>query len=239
MNLLRISNKISDVIFSPFANVAAKRFSSRLHVPSCFLVQLLTIEDKRFLVHPGVDPIALVRAGFANLIEKGTLQGASTITQQLYDARRELKGTKRNRTLYRKVRQAAWALCKDVYTSKYEVLSEYLNIVYWGRSYYGLDAAVSGYFNSIREHLTVAQSFFLAERLARPNTVAIRRIIALLARPSISSLFFHNESAVVELIAIYNKHFQCGGELCQSLVKSPKRSGELMSKFWSGVWNSP
>lgn len=139
--LLHVGHVTSEAIFAPVIDLAASRFASALRVPTHFLVQVFAIEDKRFLIHPGVDLIATLRATIAMLTGAGRLQGASTITQQLYDAHRELRGLPRKRTLARKFRQAAWALAEDVRKSKQEILSDYLRIGYWGRSYYGLDAA--------------------------------------------------------------------------------------------------
>lgn len=239
MNLLRLCHTTSEEIFAPVVRLTAARFASNLHVPPYFLEQLFTIEDKRFLIHPGVDPIAVVRAGLENLGGKGRLQGASTITQQLYDARRELKGFRRSRTVTRKILQTGWALLEELHRSKCNILGEYLNIVYWGRSYYGIDAAARSYFHSDRDSITLTQSFFLAERLARPNSISITRIRSLLSRASISKLFLEDKSAFEELVAIYDKRFHCGGELWQCLVKSPKKLEGPMSKSWSGALNVP
>lgn len=157
---------ISESIFSPFLELAAYRFAPSVRVPPHFLIQLLAIEDKRFLIHPGIDLISMTRAILSDIKQSHCFQGASTITQQLYDIRREILGLRRERTICRKMCQALWALWIEMQKSKYEILSEYLNTVYWGKSYYGLDAASWGYFKNKRDNLTIAQSFFLAERLA-------------------------------------------------------------------------
>ena len=71
MNLLRLCHITSEEIFAPVVRLAAARFAVKLHVPPYFLEQLFTIEDKRFLIHPGVDPIAIARAGLENLMGRG------------------------------------------------------------------------------------------------------------------------------------------------------------------------
>jgi len=239
MNLFRLCHTTSDEIFAPLVRLGAVQFASNLHVPTYFMEQLFTIEDKRFQIHPGVDPIAIVRAGLENLRGRGRLQGASTITQQLYDARRELKGFSRSRNLSRKILQAGWALLEETHRSKLNILGEYLNIVYWGRSYYGIDAAARGYFHSNRDNITIAQSFFLSERLASPNSISISRIRSLLSRASLSKWFPEDKSNIEELVTIYDRRFHCGGELWQCLVKYPKKLEGPMSKSWSDAWNMP
>jgi penicillin-binding protein 1A len=169
-----------------------------------------------------VDPLAVARAALANLIGSTELEGASTITQQLYDARRELEGAPRPRTLGRKVRQAAWAFRESARRSKVEVLRDYLGIVYWGRSFYGLDAAAAGYFRTDRQKLTVAQGFFLAERIASPNVVLLNRIVDLMHRRFVVEIF--DDDSFRELISVYDDHFHCGHELMLSLQKYPREA---------------
>lgn len=178
-----------------------------------FLVQLLQVEDKRFFVHPGVDPIAILRAITANGTGTGALQGASTITQQLYNIRQDAKGIERSRGTSHKLSQSAWALRKEMHLSKREILSEYLDTIYWGRSYYGVDAAASGYFQTSRDKLTVAQGFFLVERLASPNSLIVGRVLSLLRRSPIAAMIAQDVSAREELLVVYEEHFPCGDEL--------------------------
>jgi hypothetical protein len=208
----------SDAVFWSTVRLSAQLLSEPLQVPDYFLVQLLAIEDKRYLVHPGVDPLAIIRAALSN-VRSEALEGGSTITQQLYDARREIQGLPRPRTFGRKLRQAAWALWEDLNRCKLDVLREYLAIVYWGRSYHGLDAAAEGYFGTERSRLTVAQSFFLAERIASPNVAFLGRLRALMSREQIA-VFFSDPTDLGELIELYDEHFQCGSELWPSPHKA-------------------
>lgn len=194
----------SELAFGSVVEIMASRNAIKLKVPEHFLVQLLSIEDKRFFYHCGVDPIAIVRAMTANCIGRGVLQGASTITQQLYNAQQSAKGYQRYRTLSEKVSQATWALAEELRHSKIEILSEYLETIYWGRSYIGIDEAAAGYFHTTREQLTIAQSFFLVERLASPNLVLINRIEELLQKQSIAKFFVNNTDARAELAEIYS-----------------------------------
>ena len=223
LSLLHLGHALSEVVFLRSVGSTVSRFASALEVPPHFLMYLFAIEDKWFSFHKGIDPIAVVRAGANDLLGNGALQGASTITQQLHNCRQEHKGVCHNRTLSSKFVQATWAIKEDLRRPKQEILSEYLNTVYWGASYYGLDKATSSYFNSTRQGLTVAQSFFLSERLASPNVVILDRVVDLLQRRSVSNMLSSNEHALEELTFIYDNHFGCGGELCQYLEKFRKR----------------
>ena len=105
-----------------------------------------------------------------------------------------------------------WALAKETHSSKRQILSEYLDTIYWGRSYYGIDAATLGYFRTSRDRITIAQSFFLVERLASPNLLITGRVRALLSRAPIATLLAQDASVQAELIAVYDEHFGLGDE---------------------------
>jgi penicillin-binding protein 1A len=174
---------------------------------------LLFVEDKRFSIHFGADPIAIVRAALFNL-RGGSLQGGSTIAQQVYTIRQRnrLRRT-RPRTFLLKLKQSAWASLYSATNSKAVVLQEYVNTVYWGRSYYGLDRAAEGYFRVTRSTLSISQSFFLAERIAAPNRLSIRRISNLLGRTPIQESLACNGATTADVIALYKQIYGCGGEI--------------------------
>jgi len=103
---------------------------------------LLAVEDRRFFSHHGVDPARILKAAWRNWRAGRIVEGGSTITQQL--ARAEQLSPER--TFSRKIREAALATrLEDRYTKR-EILSAYLNSVYFGDGYYGVEAASRGYF---------------------------------------------------------------------------------------------
>lgn len=199
---------LSDKLFCQHVKRAAESFASRLDVPTHFLEMLFLVEDKRFGSHIGVDVISTIRAVTSNLIRSGYLQGASTITQQLYDIRLSHANATyiRKRTMRRKIHQVAWAVGRELESDKCDILREYLSTVYWGKSYIGLDSAARGYFGRRRHQLTVAESFFLTERLASPNLNLGRRRHALLSRPAIQALMSQDESSDYELLQLYDQN---------------------------------
>ncbi len=210
LKLLATSRRASDWVCRPLVRLTANRLAPRMRVPAHFLILLMTLEDKRFLIHPGIDPIAVLRAVLAWATGVGIHQGGSTITQQLFN----LDGSRRSgqRTLSWKCKQMSWAFREDRLRSKADILSAYLSSAYFGKGLYGLDKAAWGYFGSTRERLTIAQSFFLVDRLPRPSTVSVRRVSSVVRRPLISSLMEQADS-LTELIEIYETHFACGAEL--------------------------
>jgi membrane peptidoglycan carboxypeptidase len=200
-NTERIS-ALSDRLFYPLVSRASKKYSEVLGTPEHFVKMLLLVEDKRFLLHPGVDPIAIVRALTFNAQGK-IRQGASTITQQLYNIRRRSLTSPRRAFSY-KLKQALWAFGYYAANSRSSLLTEYVDSVYWGRSYYGLDAAARGYFSSSRTSLTPAQSFFLAERIAMPNAVSPFRLVNLMNRSPVRANLLRHGATTQEVMSLYH-----------------------------------
>ncbi len=124
----------------------------------------ISAEDRRFLSHPGVDPLAVARA----LTTLGTSRsGASTITQQL--ARRlYLQGDARP-LLVRKIDEARIAAMLEARLGKAEILDLYLNDVYYGRGAYGVEAAARAYFGTSARGLDLAHAAYLAGLPQRPS----------------------------------------------------------------------
>ncbi len=137
------------------------------YVPQAFVA----IEDRRFYSHHGVDPIGIARALVANILHRGVSQGGSTLTQQLA---KNLFLTQ-ERTLSRKVQEAALALWLERKFSKTEILDLYLNRVYFGAGAYGIEAAAQRYFNKPATKLTLAEAATLAGLVRSPSKLAPTR----------------------------------------------------------------
>ncbi len=129
---------------------------------------VIAIEDRRFWYHPGIDPIGMARAAYANVKAGRVVQGGSTITQQL--AKNVFLTPER--TLRRKVQEAVLAVWLEIRLTKKEILSQYLNRVYMGAGTYGVDAAAQRYFAKPASDLTLPEAAMLAGLLKAPSRYA-------------------------------------------------------------------
>lgn len=131
------------------------------HVPQA----VLAIEDRRFYSHPGIDPIGLLRAAVVNWRAGRVVQGGSTISQQL--AKNIFLTSER--TMDRKIRELLLAFWLEYKLSKDQVLSLYLNRVYFGAGTYGVDAAAKRYFGKPARELELYEAAMLAGLLRAPS----------------------------------------------------------------------
>lgn len=129
---------------------------------------VLSIEDQRFYEHGGVDLIRVAAAAVANLRSGRRAQGGSTITQQL--ARQSFLS--RDKTFRRKLKEVVLAAQIERAFTKDEILETYLNKVYFGDGFYGVEAASLGYFNRHASELSVSQAALLAGLIQSPSAYA-------------------------------------------------------------------
>jgi penicillin-binding protein 1A len=118
----------------------------------------VAVEDHRFFHHPGVDPIALGRAVVRNVRSPGTVEGGSTLTQQL--ARTLFLSNKKS--YGRKIREAALALMIDSDLSKQQILELYLNRIYLSAGVYGVETMSRHLFQRPAKTLNLAESALIA-----------------------------------------------------------------------------
>ncbi len=150
---------------------------------------VVATEDKRFYMHPGIDPIGIASAIRINLSEgRGPLSGhgGSTITQQTakllclgveydkaeWDSEAEYVADCRRTSLWRKVKEAVFALAMEAKYSKDQILSIYLNRAYMGGGAYGAEAAAQRYFGKHAAEVDAAEGAMLAGLLTAPSTLA-------------------------------------------------------------------
>jgi penicillin-binding protein 1A len=130
---------------------------------------VLAVEDKRFYSHRGLDPIRIVAAAYNNIRARRIVEGGSTITQQLA---RAATGLSLRRTFDRKMREAMIAARLEQRYSKREILEGYLNAVYFGEGFYGVEAASRGYFGKPAADLQPHEAALLAAIVRSPSNYA-------------------------------------------------------------------
>ena len=150
---------------------------------------VIATEDRRFYLHPGVDPIGIASAIRINLNEgRGPLQGngGSTITQQTakllcfgnaydeseWESEADYIADCRRTSLSRKAREAIYAMAMEAKYTKDQILSVYLNRAYLGGGAYGAEAAAQRYFGKSAANLNPAEGAMIAGLLTAPSTLA-------------------------------------------------------------------
>ena len=134
-------------------------------IPPILREAVVSAEDKDFFRHSGVDPAGIARAAVADLRGSGVRQGGSTITQQY--VKQEYLSSEQTAT--RKIKEAVMAIKLEQQISKKEILTRYLNTVYFGRGAYGVQAASRVWFKHDVEALNAGEAAFLAGLLRNPN----------------------------------------------------------------------
>ena len=136
-------------------------------VPQHFIDAVTAQEDSRFFQHHGVDYIGTARAMWLNLQAGEVTQGASTITQQLARQTFNLK----EYSYKRKLLEAFVAQRIEEHFSKSEILEMYLNRIFFGANFYGIQAAARGYFGKDAKDLSLLESATLAGLIKSPNNI--------------------------------------------------------------------
>lgn len=127
-------------------------------MPSELLEAIVAVEDRRYYEHPGVDIASIVRALYIDLKEREFAEGASTITQQL--ARNAFLTL--DKTVERKLKEAAYALKIEMTYDKQQVLELYLNTIYFGSGAWGVQAASQTYLGKDVSDVTLDEAALLA-----------------------------------------------------------------------------
>ena len=134
-------------------------------IPAVMRDAMVSVEDRRFRSHWGVDPVGVARSVQVRISRGHWTQGGSTITQQL--ARNIFLNS--NKKLGRKVREAILALALERKFSKDQILELYLNKVYFGGGAYGIDAASRKFFGHGADHLSLTEAAVIAGLVKAPS----------------------------------------------------------------------
>ncbi len=136
----------------------------------------VAVEDRRFYLHMGVDPIRIVSA-LRNNMHSDTLQGGSTITQQ-YAKNLFLTN---EQTLQRKIEEFFYAVRLEMHYSKADILEGYLNTLYFGHGIYGISEASSYYFGKDMDELSAGE---------------LAMLVGVVNGPGAFSPYLHYENAI-------------------------------------------
>jgi len=138
-------------------------------VPERLIDALLLVEDRDFYFHAGISPMGILRALMSNIRAGKTVQGGSTLTQQLV----KNMFLTREKTLWRKINEAVMSVILELRYSKDQLLEAYLNEVYLGQHYangiYGFGLAAKFYFGKTLQSLTIEQMAMLIGQVKGPS----------------------------------------------------------------------
>ena len=126
---------------------------------------IVAVEDRRYWEHRGVDIRGMARAVWADVRSQQIVQGGSTITQQFI----KNQYTEQERTVSRKLKEAALAWQLEQRWSKDKILTAYLNTIYFGNGAYGIEMASRVYFGKRAKELTLPEAALLAGLPANPG----------------------------------------------------------------------
>jgi penicillin-binding protein 1A len=172
-------------------------------IPSMMKDAIVSVEDRRYREHWGVDPIGVARSLMVRAESGKWRQGGSTITQQL--ARTIFLNN--SRTFGRKIREAVLALALEQKFSKDELLELYLNKVYFGGGAYGIDAASRKFFGHSAADLSTAEAAIIAGLVKAPSNysptadvkAAITRGKVVLGTMAATGVISQSEAAEIDL----------------------------------------
>ncbi|GHS97795.1 penicillin-binding protein 1A [Alphaproteobacteria bacterium] len=148
-----------------------EEFVQTQDLPEYVVKAFLSVEDRRFFQHSGIDPIGILRAAVKNYKAHRIVQGGSTLTQQLAKNMLMAHGlfSRTDRSIKRKLQELILSIKLESYFSKQEILTIYLNRVYFGAGTYGIDAASRRYFHKSATQLTLFEAAILAGLLRAPS----------------------------------------------------------------------
>ena len=167
----------------------------RQDFPDILVNAVLSIEDRRFHSHRGVDMRGIARAMYANWTAGNIVEGGSTITQQL--AKLQIVGSERSFT--RKLREACTAIWLERRLGKDEILTRYLNTVYLGAGMHGMSAASRMYFDKNVSEVTLQEAALLAGLIQAPSKYNPVRDLAAAQRRAATVVDAMLETGVIDM----------------------------------------
>ncbi|CAN5898662.1 hypothetical protein BH23ACT2_BH23ACT2_05530 [soil metagenome] len=212
-------------------------------IPEELRQAVVAAEDRDFFRHGGVDPFGIARAAYRDIRNQGVRQGGSTITQQY--VKQEYLSSEQSVT--RKIKEAAMAVKLEQQISKEEILTRYLNTVYFGRGAYGVQAASRAWFGTDVSALDTGEAAFLAGLLRNPTSADPYRDEAALSeaerrRRVVLNAMFEEEYLTAAELRLYESVPMDpeAGDLAPSerFVKAPPRPSTLGENVKGSQWGS-
>jgi penicillin-binding protein 1A len=145
--------------------IERRTFVPYYQIPEKVKKAFIAVEDVRFYYHPGVDLIGIMRAMWRDIKAGGIVEGGSTITQQLA----RMLFLQPERSVKRKLKEAALSVLIEKQYTKDEILGLYLNQAYFGTRAYGIEAASQTYFGKSVNELTIGETALLASLPKAPS----------------------------------------------------------------------
>jgi penicillin-binding protein 1A len=185
---------------------------------------VISIEDKRFYNNSGVDLRGIARAFVQDLVQKRSAQGGSTIAQQFVKNALQAQG---NRTVFEKLREAALAYHLTRKWSKEDILTNYLNTIYFGNGAYGVESAARTYFGKDPNHVGCG------DRVDRPCAKELQpweaaMLAGIIASPSAYDPVAH------PLAAKHRRDLVLAAMLQQGRLTRAEYNNAIVQPLWSG-----
>ena len=135
-----------------------EHYTNYEELPEIYIQAVISVEDKRFFQHPGIDVKSICRAIIHNIQAGALVEGGSTITQQLaknlyFD---------QEKSFLRKIAEVFMAFDIEGHYTKKEIFEWYVNTIYFGEGYYGIGSACLGYYGKEPEAMTDEEAMTLA-----------------------------------------------------------------------------
>ncbi len=143
-------------------------------LPQIYIDAVISVEDKRFETHHGIDLLAISRAAWHDVLARSFIEGGSTITQQI--AKNELFTQEKH--IERKFAEIFAAFALESQYSKQELFEIYVNTIYFGQGYHGIYEAAQGYFQKTPDQLNDYEAIMLAGIPNAPSIYSIDQQLA-------------------------------------------------------------
>ncbi|MCK4778472.1 MAG: transglycosylase domain-containing protein, partial [Actinomycetia bacterium] len=154
-----------EILLGTFSVSPKMKYVEYSDIPPYLMKAIVSVGDEKFYSHKGIDIKALLKAVMTNFIGEKAEVGSSTLTQQ-YVNNVFIEGEK---NVWKKAKEIILALRIERELSKDEILERYINQIYFGSNYYGIEAAAYGYFNKPASKLNLSESALLAGLVKFPN----------------------------------------------------------------------